>query len=68
METQIIACVYGLLAFGTISLAVSAPRIESKSRQTAVIYAWLMLQFLGFSFLLHMFRTKNESYPFKLIV
>ncbi|MCJ1325019.1 oligosaccharyl transferase subunit ost3/OST6, partial [Thelotrema lepadinum] len=39
METQIVAAMYGILAFATISLALKVPRIvDSKQQQIAVVF------------------------------
>ncbi|KAK5990968.1 Tumor suppressor candidate 3 [Cladobotryum mycophilum] len=66
LETQIVAAVYGVLAFCAISLAVKVPRIaDVKSQQVAVII-WAILLFLVYSFLLSVFRIKNGGYPFSL--
>ncbi|EOD48058.1 putative oligosaccharyl transferase subunit protein [Neofusicoccum parvum UCRNP2] len=66
METQIVAAIYGVLSFATISLALKVPRIANpKTQQTAVI-VWGGLLFVMYSFLLSVFRIKNGGYPFYL--
>ncbi|KAF9882445.1 oligosaccharyl transferase subunit [Colletotrichum karsti] len=66
LETQIIAAIYGVLAFCAISLTVKVPRIgDSKTQQVAVL-AWGGVLFLMYSFLLSVFRIKNGGYPFSL--
>ncbi|PWW77132.1 hypothetical protein C7212DRAFT_277706 [Tuber magnatum] len=66
LETQIVAIVYALLAFATISLAMKTPRIENPTRQKAVILIWNAILLVGFSFLMNLFKQKNGSYPFFL--
>ncbi|RDL37457.1 Oligosaccharyl transferase [Venustampulla echinocandica] len=66
LETQIVAAMYGLLSFATISLALKVPRIaDPKSQQVAVII-WGSIIFVMYSFLLSVFRIKNGGYPFWL--
>ncbi|KAF4835994.1 Magnesium transporter protein 1 [Colletotrichum siamense] len=66
LETQIVAAIYGVLAFCAISLTVKVPRIgDSKTQQVAVL-AWGGVLFLMYSFLLSVFRIKNGGYPFSL--
>ncbi|EHA58343.1 hypothetical protein MCOR27_002111 [Pyricularia oryzae] len=66
LETQIIAAIYGILAFASISLAVKVPRIaDAKTQQVAVI-VWGGVMLAMYSFLLSTFRIKNGGYPFSL--
>jgi len=66
METQIIAAIYGILSFATISLAVKVPRmVDPKTQQMAVII-WSIVLLGTYSFLLMVFRIKNGGYPFYL--
>ncbi|CAZ81880.1 unnamed protein product [Tuber melanosporum] len=66
LETQIVAIVYAILAFATISLAMKTPRIEDPTRQKAAILIWNAVLLVGFSFLMSLFKQKNGSYPFFL--
>ncbi|KAL7788174.1 oligosaccharyl transferase [Trichoderma ceciliae] len=66
LETQVVAAIYGVLSFCTITLAVKVPRMaDSKSQQVAVV-VWSVILFLVYSFLLSVFRVKNSGYPFSL--
>ncbi|KAL1993390.1 hypothetical protein VTN49DRAFT_3339 [Thermomyces lanuginosus] len=66
LETQIIAALYGSLAFSTITLALKVPRIQDpKVQQFAVLVCGATL-FALYSFLLSVFRMKNGAYPFYL--
>ncbi|CUS11889.1 unnamed protein product [Tuber aestivum] len=66
LETQIVAIVYALLAFATISLAMKTPRIDDPTQQKAAILIWNAVLLVGFSFLMNLFKQKNGSYPFFL--
>ncbi|KAI1400053.1 hypothetical protein F4819DRAFT_497581 [Hypoxylon fuscum] len=66
LETQIVAFMYGVLAFATISLAVKVPRIRDPKIQQLTIIVWGAVMILMYSFLLSIFRVKNAGYPFKL--
>ncbi|KAI5927412.1 OST3/OST6 family protein [Camillea tinctor] len=66
LETQIIAFIYGLLSFATISLTVRAPRTRDAKFQLAMVIGWGVVLVLMYSFLLSIFRVKNGGYPFKL--
>lgn len=56
----------GVLSFCAIALAIKIPRIaDAKSQQVAVI-AFGGILFLVYSFLLSVFRLKNQGYPFSL--
>ncbi|KAK9472613.1 uncharacterized protein V1510DRAFT_365477 [Dipodascopsis tothii] len=65
-ETQLVAIIYAILAFGTISLATKVPRTKSKTKQTTAVTVWTVLLFVAFSLLLFVFRMKNGGYPFSL--
>jgi len=67
LESQIVAVTYGILAFSTVSLAVSVPRIPNPTRQRAAVYIWMGCVFVVFSFLMQLFKLKNNGYPFKLL-
>ncbi|KAJ6782652.1 hypothetical protein PWT90_00205 [Aphanocladium album] len=66
LETQIIAAIYGLLAFCTITLAIKVPRMTDAKTQQATVLIWGAVLFLMYSFLLSVFRFKNSGYPFSL--
>lgn len=66
LETQIIAAIYGLLSFATISLALKVPRIADSRTQQVAVLVWGGVIFLMYSFLLSVFRVKNGGYPFWL--
>ncbi|KAF7858607.1 hypothetical protein EAF04_009207 [Stromatinia cepivora] len=66
LETQIIAAMYGLLSFATISLALKVPRIADPKIQQVAVIVWSGVIFVMYSFLLSVFRIKNGGYPFWL--
>ncbi|KAI0008103.1 hypothetical protein F4779DRAFT_467096 [Xylariaceae sp. FL0662B] len=66
LETQVVAFIYGLLSFATISLALKAPRVRDPKLQQLTVIAWGAVLVLMYSFLLSVFRIKNGGYPFKL--
>lgn len=66
LETQIIAAIYGLLSFATISLALKVPRISDPKIQQVAVLVWGGIIFVMYSFLLSVFRAKNGGYPFWL--
>ncbi|ATZ48902.1 hypothetical protein BCIN_04g01150 [Botrytis cinerea B05.10] len=66
LETQIIAAMYGLLSFATISLALKVPRISDPKIQQVAVLVWGGVIFVMYSFLLSVFRIKNGGYPFWL--
>ncbi|KAI2606492.1 uncharacterized protein GGS25DRAFT_501517 [Hypoxylon fragiforme] len=66
LETQIIAFIYGVLSFATISLAIKAPRTRDPKFQQLTVIVWGGVLVLMYSFLLSVFRVKNGGYPFKL--
>ncbi|KAL7623233.1 oligosaccharyl transferase subunit ost3/OST6 [Parahypoxylon ruwenzoriense] len=66
LETQIVAFIYGILSFATISLAVKAPRIRDAKIQQLTVIVWGTVMVIMYSFLLSVFRIKNGGYPFKL--
>lgn len=66
METQIVAAMYGVLSFATISLALKAPRIADPRAQGVAVLAWGGVMWVMYSFLLSIFRVKNSGYPFSL--
>lgn len=66
LETQIVAAMYGLLSFATISLALKVPRISDPKTQQVAVLVWGGVIFVMYSFLLSVFRIKNGGYPFWL--
>jgi len=66
LETQIVAAMYGLLSFATISLALKVPRIVDPKTQQVAVLIWGGVIFVMYSFLLSVFRIKNGGYPFWL--
>ncbi|KAG9237585.1 OST3/OST6 family protein [Amylocarpus encephaloides] len=66
LETQIVAAMYGLLSFATISLALKVPRIADPRTQQIAVLVWGGVIFVMYSFLLSVFRIKNGGYPFWL--
>ncbi|KAF3939367.1 hypothetical protein ABW19_dt0206850 [Dactylella cylindrospora] len=66
LETQIIAVVYAVLAFSTISLCLKMPRIESAAKQKVAVMVWNLVLLVLFSFLMSIFKMKNGAYPFFL--
>ncbi|KAI6712043.1 hypothetical protein JHW43_005400 [Diplocarpon mali] len=66
LETQIVAGIYGLLSFATISLALKVPRIQDPRAQQVAVLIWGAVIVIMYSFLLSVFRTKSGGYPFWL--
>ncbi|KAF2755797.1 hypothetical protein EJ05DRAFT_116365 [Pseudovirgaria hyperparasitica] len=66
IETQIVAAIYGILSFATISIALKVPRITDPRLQQASVFIWSGVMFAMYSFLLSIFRIKNGGYPFFL--
>ncbi|KAI9812630.1 MAG: oligosaccharyl transferase subunit ost3/OST6 [Pycnora praestabilis] len=66
LETQIVAAMYGVLSFATISLALKVPRIADPKRQQVAVFVWGAIILGMYSFLLSVFRVKNGGYPFWL--
>jgi len=65
-ETQIVAAMYGVLAFATISLALKVPRMTDPRAQQIAVIAWAGIILGMYSFLISIFRIKNAGYPFWL--
>lgn len=66
LESQIVAAMYGVLAFATISLALKVPRIKDARAQQLAVFLWSGVLLCMYSFLLSVFRTKNGGYQFWL--
>ncbi|KAK3670668.1 oligosaccharyl transferase subunit ost3/OST6 [Recurvomyces mirabilis] len=66
LETQIVAAMYGVLSFATISLALKVPRMADARTQQIAVFVWGGVILGMYSFLLSVFRIKNGGYPFWL--
>ncbi|TKA30461.1 hypothetical protein B0A50_02689 [Salinomyces thailandicus] len=66
LETQIIAALYGVLSFATISLALKVPRMADARAQSIAVFVWGGVILVVYSFLLSIFRIKSGGYPFWL--
>ncbi|PSN64431.1 magnesium transporter protein-like protein 1 precursor [Corynespora cassiicola Philippines] len=66
LESQIVAAIYGVLSFATISLALKVPRIADSRAQQFAVFLWSGVLLCMYSFLLSVFRTKNGGYQFWL--
>jgi oligosaccharyltransferase complex subunit gamma len=66
LESQIVAAMYGVLSFATISLALKVPRIADARAQQFAVFLWSGVLLLMYSFLLSVFRMKNGGYTFWL--
>ncbi|CAK4031737.1 related to OST3-oligosaccharyltransferase gamma subunit [Lecanosticta acicola] len=66
LETQIVAAMYGVLSFATISLALKVPRMADPRSQQIAVLVWGGVLLVMYSFLLSVFRVKNGGYPFWL--
>ncbi|KAK5137999.1 hypothetical protein LTR08_005796 [Meristemomyces frigidus] len=66
LETQIVAAMYGVLSFATISLALKVPRMTDPRAQQIAVFVWAAVIMVMYSFLLSVFRIKNGGYPFWL--
>jgi len=68
IESQIVAIMYGICAFSVITLIISVPKIEDKTKQRFGVYIWMGILVTTFSFLFALFRIKNPGYPFRLFI
>ncbi|KAF2786991.1 hypothetical protein K505DRAFT_288716 [Melanomma pulvis-pyrius CBS 109.77] len=66
LESQIVAAIYGVLSFATISLALKVPRIADARAQQFAVFLWSGVLLCMYSFLLSVFRMKNGGYTFWL--
>lgn len=57
----------GLLAFSTVALAITVPKMDDKWRQRVGAYVWMTCIIFVFSCLMNLFKLKNGSYPFRLL-
>ncbi|KAF7725138.1 oligosaccharyl transferase subunit ost3/OST6 [Apophysomyces ossiformis] len=67
LEVEIVAAIYGVLAFAIVSLAVSVPKFDDKLRQRIGVYVWTLCVIVIFSVLMNLFRLKNGAYPFHIL-
>ncbi|KAL1744048.1 hypothetical protein HDZ31DRAFT_64460 [Schizophyllum fasciatum] len=67
-EVQVVAFLYGFLAFSFVMLINVVPLQKSAARQTTQIYIWTAVIFILYSLLFSLFRVKNRGYPFKLLL
>lgn len=66
IETQLVGCMYAIMALCSITLAVKVPRMADSSAQQRVVLICGGALFLTYSFFLSIFRIKNAGYPFSL--
>ncbi|KAI0928544.1 hypothetical protein AcW1_005756 [Taiwanofungus camphoratus] len=67
-ETQVIAMIYGVLAWAFLMLTTIVPNQISPQRQRAQIYLWIAVVFIMFSVLISIFRVKNRGDTFFLVI
>ncbi|GBC12835.2 oligosaccharyl transferase subunit [Rhizophagus irregularis DAOM 181602=DAOM 197198] len=68
IESQIVAILYGSCAFSVVTLIISVPKIEDKTKQRFGVYFWMGILVATFSVLFALFRQKNSGYPFRLFI
>lgn len=57
----------GLLAFSTVALTITVPKMDDKWRQRVGAYVWMTCIIFVFSCLMNLFKLKNGAYPFRLL-
>ncbi|WBW73027.1 oligosaccharyltransferase gamma subunit Ost3 [Schizosaccharomyces osmophilus] len=67
-EVQVVSLIYTALTISTIFLTVIAPKVRGAKRQTLFVLFWLIVLWLGYSFLVDVFQRKMQMYPFKLLL
>ncbi|KZT09427.1 oligosaccharyl transferase subunit OST3/OST6 family [Laetiporus sulphureus 93-53] len=67
-EIQVVAMIYGTLSAGFLMLTLIVPYQMSPSRQRMQIYLWTGVIFVMYSVLISLFKEKNRSYPFRLLL
>ncbi|PBK96885.1 oligosaccharyl transferase subunit OST3/OST6 family [Armillaria gallica] len=67
-EVQVIALVYGLLAFSFLMLTIIVPYQTSAARQRLQVYLWVGIIMIIYSVLVSIFKVKNRGYPFRLFL
>ncbi|CAI2167983.1 14505_t:CDS:2 [Funneliformis geosporum] len=68
IESQIVALIYGVCALCVVSLIISVPKIEDKTKQRLGVYIWMGILIISSSILFALFRIKNPGYPFRLFI
>ncbi|KAL7414619.1 putative dolichyl-diphosphooligosaccharide-protein glycotransferase [Mrakia frigida] len=66
-ESQVVAVIYGVLAFTFVALSNLVPTLRDPAKQKIGVILWVGVMLLVFSILLNIFKIKNGSYPFKLL-
>lgn len=67
LESQIIACIYGVLALASIQLTFRVPRLLHPGQQIFLAVTWTGIIWVVFSILIKIFHIKNGGYPYKLL-
>ncbi|KAI0748221.1 oligosaccharyl transferase subunit OST3/OST6 family [Daedaleopsis nitida] len=67
-EVTVVSFIYGLLGSSFLMLTLVTPYQTNPSRQRAQVYLWSAVILVMFSVLISLFRVKNKSYPFKLLL
>lgn len=67
IETQIIAILYAVLSFLTISLIAKVPRITNPKVQLGVAVALALSVYVGYSYFIAIYRVKYYGYPYGLL-
>ncbi|GES74294.1 oligosaccharyl transferase subunit [Rhizophagus clarus] len=68
IESQIVAVLYCICSFSVVTLIISIPKIEDKTKQRFGVYIWMGVLVATFSLLFALFRQKNPGYPFRLFI
>lgn len=68
IESQIIAMIYAILAALVVLLGKRIPEIREEAKQRVAGYVVLALFLVVYSVLINIFRMKNGSYPFRLLL
>ena len=55
-----------ILSFATIALALRVPRMKDARSQQVAVIIWGTVIVVMYSFLMNVFRGKNQGYPFWL--
>ena len=55
-----------ILSFATIALALKVPRMKDARTQQVAVIIWGTVIVVMYSFLMNVFRGKNQGYPFWL--
>lgn len=65
IETFIVAATYSIVSFSVVMLIYGVPKMQN---QRTGVYALVTCFMIGLSVLYYLFRVKNSSYPFKLLL